>query len=80
MNGTIHVAVGGGGRHLSHFGAAKASWSIFRDSDFWFCEILLFQYKKSSEGEVDDSLTISRDYRDVLACVHDCCESITLAT
>lgn len=41
---------------------------------------LLFEYKKSSEAEVDDSLTISRDYRDVLACVHDCCESITLAT
>ncbi|KAJ6764219.1 PURPLE ACID PHOSPHATASE-RELATED [Salix koriyanagi] len=41
---------------------------------------LLFEYKKSSDGKVYDSFTISRDYRDVLACVHDSCPATTLAT
>ncbi|KHN23986.1 Putative inactive purple acid phosphatase 27 [Glycine soja] len=41
---------------------------------------LLFEYKRSSDGKVYDSFTISRDYRDVLACVHDGCEKTTLAT
>lgn len=38
----------------------------------------LIEYKKSSDGKVYDSFTISRDYRDV--CVHDGCEKTTLAT
>ncbi|XP_054807002.1 probable inactive purple acid phosphatase 27 [Prosopis cineraria] len=87
VNGTIHVVVGGGGSHLSEFGPVETSWSIFKDSDFGFVKLtafnqssLLFEYKKSSNGKVYDSFTISRDYKDVLACVHDGCEPITLAT
>ncbi|KAB1217456.1 putative inactive purple acid phosphatase 27 [Morella rubra] len=41
---------------------------------------LLFEYKKSRDGNVYDSFTITRDYKDVLACVHDGCEPTTLAT
>ncbi|KAJ6688359.1 PURPLE ACID PHOSPHATASE-RELATED [Salix koriyanagi] len=86
VNGTIHVVVGGGGSHLSEFGPVQTTWSIYKDSDFGFVKLtafnhssLLFEYKKSSDGKVYDSFTISRDYRDVLACVHDGCEPITLA-
>ncbi|XP_057778842.1 nucleotide pyrophosphatase/phosphodiesterase-like [Salvia miltiorrhiza] len=87
VNGTIHVVVGGGGSHLSDFTTIDTVWSIYKDLDFGFVKMtafnrnsLLFEYKKSSDGEVYDSFTISRDYRDVLACVHDGCEPTTLAT
>ncbi|XP_022867900.1 probable inactive purple acid phosphatase 27 isoform X2 [Olea europaea var. sylvestris] len=87
VNGTIHVVVGGGGSHLSEFSSVTPSWSLYRDYDFGFVKLtafnlssLLFEYKKSSDGKVYDSFTISRDYKDVLACVHDGCEAITLAT
>ncbi|KAK8690832.1 hypothetical protein V6N13_074358 [Hibiscus sabdariffa] len=87
VNGTIHVVVGGGGSHLTGFGPTQTSWSLYRDSDFGFVKLtafnhssLLFEYKKSSDGNVYDSFTISRDYRDVLACVHDGCEPTTLAS
>ncbi|KAJ6375381.1 hypothetical protein OIU77_000374 [Salix suchowensis] len=80
VNGTIHVVVGGGGSHLSGFSSVIPNWSIYRDYDFGFVKLtafdhssLLFEYKKSSDGKVYDSFTISRDYRDVLACVHDSC-------
>ncbi|XP_009368528.3 probable inactive purple acid phosphatase 27 [Pyrus x bretschneideri] len=86
VNGTIHVVVGGGGSHLSAFGPVQTSWSLFRDFDFGFVKLtafnhssLLFEYKKSKDGKVYDSFTISRDYKDVLACVHDGCEPTTLA-
>ncbi|BFG32314.1 hypothetical protein CerSpe_185880 [Prunus speciosa] len=87
VNGTIHVVVGGGGSHLTDSGPVQTTWSLFRDSDFGFVKLtafnhssLLMEYKKSSDGKVYDSFTISRDYRDVLACVHDGCEPTTLAT
>ncbi|GAV56562.1 Metallophos domain-containing protein/Metallophos_C domain-containing protein [Cephalotus follicularis] len=87
VNGTIHVVVGGGGSHLSEFSSLTPGWSIYRDYDFGFVKLtafnhssLLFEYKKSSDGKVYDSFTISRDYRDVLACVHDSCEATTLAS
>ncbi|KAF4361620.1 hypothetical protein F8388_007636 [Cannabis sativa] len=41
------------------------------------CPITRINYKKSSDGNVYDSFTISRDYRDVLACVYDGCEPTT---
>ena len=85
VNGTIHIVVGGGGSHLSGFGPIQTSWSLYKDSDFGFVKLtafnhssLLFEYKKSSDGKVYDSFTISRDYRDVLACVYDGCEPTTL--
>ncbi|KAE9610137.1 putative phosphodiesterase I [Lupinus albus] len=53
-------------------------WSLYRDYDFGFVKLtafdhssLLFEYKKSSDRKVYDSFTISRNYKDVLACVHD---------
>ncbi|XP_010248988.1 PREDICTED: probable inactive purple acid phosphatase 27 [Nelumbo nucifera] len=87
VNGTIHVVVGGGGSHLSEFSDLQTLWSLHKDYDYGFVKLtafnhsyLLFEYKRSSDGNVYDSFTISRDYRDVLACVHDSCEPITLAT
>ncbi|KAI9079637.1 hypothetical protein K1719_038258 [Acacia pycnantha] len=86
VNGTIHVVVGGGGSHLSEFSQVNTSWSLYKDYDYGFVKMtafnhssLLFEYKKSSDGQVYDSFTVSRDYRDVLACVHDGCEPTTLA-
>lgn len=87
VNGTIHVVVGGGGSHLSEFSPVNTKWSIYKDYDFGFVKLtafnrssLLFEYKKSRDGNVYDSFTISRDYRDVLACVHDGCEATSLAS
>ncbi|XP_031271840.1 probable inactive purple acid phosphatase 27 [Pistacia vera] len=87
VNGTIHIVVGGGGSHFSDFGPLQPSWSLYSDSDYGFVKLtafnhssLLFEYKKSSDGQVYDSFTISRDYRDVLACVQDGCEPVTLAS
>lgn len=87
VNGTIHVVVGGGGSHLSKYSDVIPNWSIYRDYDFGFVKLtafnhssLLFEYKKSRDGEVYDSFTISRNYRDVLACVHDSCEPTTMAS
>ncbi|CAN1850679.1 Probable inactive purple acid phosphatase 27 [Linum perenne] len=86
VNGTIHVVVGGGGSHLSDFTPLQTYWSIYRDHDYGFVKLtaynhssLLFEYKKSSDGKVYDWFTISRDYRDVLACVHDGCEPTSFA-
>ncbi|KAI4341343.1 hypothetical protein MLD38_026077 [Melastoma candidum] len=85
--GTIHVVVGGGGSHLSKFSDITPNWSLYRDYDFGFVKLtafnqssLLFEYKKSSDGKVYDSFTITRDYRDVLACVQDSCAKTTLAS
>ncbi|KAL9996409.1 putative phosphodiesterase I [Helianthus debilis subsp. tardiflorus] len=81
VNGTIHVVVGGAGAHLSKFSDINTTWSLHKDLDHGFVKMtafnqssLLFEYKKSRDGKVYDSFTISRDYKDVLACVHDGCE------
>ncbi|XP_019088744.1 PREDICTED: probable inactive purple acid phosphatase 24 [Camelina sativa] len=86
FKGTIHVVVGGAGSHLSPFSSLVPKWSLVRDYDFGFVKLtasdhssLLFEYKKSSTGQVYDSFNISRDYRDVLACTHDSCEPTTSA-
>ncbi|KAK3043255.1 hypothetical protein RJ639_002498 [Escallonia herrerae] len=87
VNGTIHVVAGGGGSHLSAFSPVNAAWSLYKDYDFGFVKLtafnhssLLFECQKSRDGKVYDSFTISRAYRDVLACVHDGCEPTTLAS
>lgn len=87
VNGTIHVVAGGAGSHLSNFSQVTPKWSLYRDYDYGFVKLtafnhssLLFEYKKSSDGKVYDSFTISREYKDVLACVHDGCEATTLAS
>ncbi|XP_062115946.1 probable inactive purple acid phosphatase 27 [Humulus lupulus] len=86
VNGTIHVITGGGGKNLAKFSSLTPIWSIFRDYDWGFVKLtafnhssLLFEYKKSRDGKVYDSFTIYREYKDVLACVHDSCEPTTLA-
>lgn len=87
FNATIHVVAGGGGSHLSDFSQVNTKWSLYKDYDFGFVKLtafnhssLLFEYKKSRDGNVYDSFSISRDYRDILACVHDSCQASTLAS
>lgn len=87
LNGTIHVVAGGGGASLSDFTTLQTKWSIYKDHDFGFVKLtafnhstLLFEYKKSSNGKVYDSFTITRDYRDILACTIDNCPKMTLAS
>ncbi|KAL8218713.1 hypothetical protein R6Q57_022086 [Mikania cordata] len=87
LKGTIHVVAGGGGADLTPFAPFNTTWSIFRDYDYGFLKLtgfdhstLLFEYKKSRDGKVYDSFTISRDYRDILSCTVDSCSSTTLAS
>lgn len=87
LNGTIHVVAGGGGASLTEFSSIQTQWSIFKDVDYGFVKLtafdhqnMLFEYKKSSDGRVDDSFTISRDYRDILACTKDSCPATTSAS
>ncbi|KAG1341936.1 Nucleotide pyrophosphatase/phosphodiesterase [Cocos nucifera] len=84
---TTHVVVGGGGASLADFAPVRAKWSYVRDHDYGFVKLtafnhstLLFEYKKSSNGRVHDHFTISRDYRDILACTIDGCQGTTLAS
>ncbi|KAI3861809.1 hypothetical protein MKX03_027414, partial [Papaver bracteatum] len=87
LDGTIHVVAGGGGAGLPKFTTLKTKWSLFQDYDFGFLKLtafdhsnLLFECEKSSDGNVYDSFTISRDYRDILACTVDSCPSMTMAS
>ncbi|KAI4386410.1 hypothetical protein MLD38_004342 [Melastoma candidum] len=87
LNGTIHVVAGGGGAGLANFTSLQTKWSLYKDYDFGFVKLtafdhsnLLFEYKKSRDGNVYDSFTIKRDYRDILACGVDNCPSMTLAS
>lgn len=87
LNGTIHVAAGGGGASLSPFSILQPKWSVFRDMNYGFVKLtafdhsnLLLEYKRSNDGKVYDSFRISRDYRDILACAIDSCPSMTLAS
>ncbi|CAK7326206.1 unnamed protein product [Dovyalis caffra] len=87
LNGTIHVAAGGAGASLSPFTTLQTAWSLYKDYDHGFVKLtafdhsnLLLEYKKSRDGKVYDSFTISRDYRDILACTVGSCPSTTLAS
>ncbi|GAB2214495.1 hypothetical protein Drorol1_Dr00018846 [Drosera rotundifolia] len=87
LNGTIHVVAGGGGSSLAKFSTLQPNWSIFRDYDYGFVKLtafnqtdMLFEYKRSSDGKVHDSFTISRDYQDILSCTIDSCPGIALAS
>ncbi|XP_052198579.1 probable inactive purple acid phosphatase 1 [Diospyros lotus] len=87
LNGTIHVVAGGAGASLSEFSDIQSQWSIVRDFDHGFVKLtafdhsnLLFEYKKSRDGNVYDSFRISRDYRDILACTTDSCPATSLAS
>lgn len=83
---TTHVVVGGGGASLAEYTTVRARWSHAQDLDYGFAKLtafnhttLLFEYKKSRDGSVHDHFTISRDYRDILACGIDNCPETTLA-
>ncbi|CAA7387779.1 unnamed protein product [Spirodela intermedia] len=87
LKGTIHLVAGGGGANLAEFADVEASWSLVRDYDYGFVKMtavnrttLRVEYKKSRDGDVHDAFTISRDYRDLLACVPDSCPRTTLST
>uniref|UniRef100_A0A1D1YSF9 Purple acid phosphatase n=2 Tax=Anthurium amnicola TaxID=1678845 RepID=A0A1D1YSF9_9ARAE len=87
LNGTIHVVAGGGGASLTEVANIETKWSIYRDVDYGFVKLtafnhstLLFEYKRSRDGKVYDSFTITRDYRDILACTFDSCPRTTLAS
>ncbi|ONK60187.1 uncharacterized protein A4U43_C08F15310 [Asparagus officinalis] len=84
---TTHIVVGGGGASLADFSPEIPKWSHVRDRDYGFVKLtafnhssLLAEYKRSSNGEVRDRFTISRDYRDILACSIDNCPRTTSAT
>ncbi|CAL4905703.1 unnamed protein product [Urochloa decumbens] len=86
FNATTHVVVGGGGASLSPFRATVPYWSFFRDLDFGFVKLtafnssfLLFEYKKSRDGNVYDHFTLSRDYPDLMGCSVDNCPRTTMA-
>ena len=80
LKGKIQViAGGGGGASLHEFTPINTTWSIYKGCDNGFVKLtafdhshLLFEYKKSRDGKVYDSFTISRDYR-------DSCPEVTLA-
>ncbi|XP_010527966.1 PREDICTED: probable inactive purple acid phosphatase 1 isoform X2 [Tarenaya hassleriana] len=87
LNGTIHIVAGGGGAGLGEFSELQPNWSIYRDYDYGFVKLtafdhsnLLLEYKRSKDGQVYDSFSISRDYRDILACTVDSCPATTLAS
>ena len=80
------IAGGGGGASLHEFAPINTTWSIYKDYDNKFVKLtafdhphLLFEYKKSRDGKVYDSFTISRDYRDILFFIVDSCPEVTLA-
>jgi len=83
------VVAGGAGASVSdsEFSDIQTHWSIVRDFDHGFVKLtafdhsnLLFEYKKSRDGNVYDSFRISRDYRDILACTTDSCPATSLAS
>ncbi|CAE5957401.1 unnamed protein product [Arabidopsis arenosa] len=87
LNGTIHIVAGGGGAGRTKFSSWKPNWSLFRDIEYGFVKLtafdhstLLFEYKTSIDGRVHDSFTISRDYRDIMACAVDSCPAVTTAS
>lgn len=84
---TTHVVVGGGGASLADYAGVRARWSHVQDRDYGFVKLtafnhttLLLEYRRSRDGSVHDHFTVSRDYRDVLACGVDNCPSTTLAS
>ncbi|KAL9263944.1 putative inactive purple acid phosphatase 1 [Drosera capensis] len=86
LNGTIHVVAGGAGASLTEFSSTHPKWSLYRDYDYGFVKLtafdhsnLLFEYKKSRDGQVYDAFRVSRNYRDILACAVDSCPATTLA-
>lgn len=75
FNATIHIVAGGGGSGLAQFTPLNTSWSMVKDFDYGFTKLtsfnsssLLYEYKRSSNGQVYDKFWIEREYKDVLGC------------
>lgn len=80
------MVAGGAGASLLEFAQVNTTWSISKDFDYGFLELtafnqssLLVEYKKSRDGEVYDYFTLTRNYKDILACAVDSCPEVTLA-
>eukprot|EP00249_Psilotum_nudum_P020505 c27734_g1_i1 orf=510-1811(+) len=89
FNATIHVVIGGGGAHLNEDSSLSTAWSVYRDVDFGFAKLsafnhssLLFEYKKSRDGEIYDEFWITRNPVDVMGCdsINYFCPEKTLAS
>ncbi|KAI4381380.1 hypothetical protein MLD38_007454 [Melastoma candidum] len=68
IDGTVRIAAGGAGASLSPFMKLQTTWSLYRDFNHGLVKLtvfnhsnLLFEYKKSRDGMVYDSLWIKRD-------------------
>ncbi|KAL5201042.1 hypothetical protein ABZP36_035396 [Zizania latifolia] len=87
LGGTIHVVAGTGGAKLrSYAGGEWPQWSVARNESFGYVKLtardhseLCFEFIHSDDGAVLDAFTITRDYKDVLACTVDSCAPHTLA-
>lgn len=85
--GTIHVVAGTGGAKLrSYAGGAWPQWSVARNESFGYVKLtasdhasMRFEFIHSDDGAVHDAFTITRDYKDIMACAVDSCAPHTLA-
>ncbi|XBI82468.1 hypothetical protein VPH35_091150 [Triticum aestivum] len=85
--GTIHVVAGTGGARLrSYAGGAWPQWSVARNESFGYVKLtasdhssMRFEFIHSDDGAVHDAFTITRDYKDIMACAVDSCAPHTLA-
>lgn len=88
MGGTIHIVAGTGGAKLRGYAAGPwPQWSVARDESFGYVKLtasdhstLRVEFIHSDDGAAHDAFTISRDYKDVLACTVDSCAPHTLAS
>lgn len=88
MGGTIHIVAGTGGAKLPGYAAgAWPQWSVARDESFGYVKLtasdhstLRVEFIHSDDGAAHDAFTISREYKDVLACTVDSCAPHTLAS
>ncbi|KAL6601233.1 hypothetical protein ACP70R_044453 [Stipagrostis hirtigluma subsp. patula] len=88
VGGTIHVVAGTGGAKLRGYAAgAWPQWSVARDESYGYVKLtaeshatLRVEFIHSDDGAAHDAFTISRDYKDVLACTVDSCAPHTLAS
>ncbi|GJN33524.1 hypothetical protein PR202_gb22135 [Eleusine coracana subsp. coracana] len=87
-SGTIHIVAGTGGAKLRSYAAGPwPQWSVARDESFGYVKLtasdhsmLRVEFIHSDDGAAHDAFTISRDYKDVLACTVDSCAPHTLAS
>lgn len=87
LGGTIHVVAGTAGAKLrSYAGGAWPQWSVARNQSFGYVKLtasdhstMRFEFVHSDDGAVHDGFTITRDYKDIMACAVDSCPPHSLA-